>query len=72
MSQTPDHYKQGKHECIQVMSELGLDNNFYLGNAFKYLWRCLVHKDGTVSNVKKAKHYLEIWLAKNNEEKSNG
>lgn len=68
--QTPDHYKSTQHECIDIMTDLGLDKDFCLGNAFKYLWRCLTHKDGTVSNVKKAKHYLEMWLAKN-EDKPN-
>lgn len=59
--ETPDHYKNQTYECIDVMQAVGLTNDFYLGNAFKYLWRSQNHKDGIESNVKKARHYLEMW-----------
>lgn len=65
--QTPDHYLQGSYHCIEVMSDLHLDEDFYLGNAFKYLWRCASHTDGKLSNIKKAHHYLGMWLEKNSE-----
>jgi hypothetical protein len=36
----PDHYRvAGCRECIEIIEELGWDQNFYLANAFKYLYR---------------------------------
>ena len=61
---TPEHYRSSQYHCLPVMADLKLDKDFYLGNAFKYLWRCMTHKDGTRSNIEKAKHYLELWLEK--------
>ena len=70
MAQTPDHYKSTKYHCIEVMSDIGLDRDFYLGNAFKYLWRCLSHKDSTETNIVKCKHYLDMWLERNKQQQN--
>ena len=60
----PDHYKNAKYECIDVM----LDNfgaeatmQFCLLNAFKYLWR-LGKKDDNSQEVRKAMWYLNEYL----------
>lgn len=54
----PHHYTRGKYQCWDVMQELGIDKCFYLGAAFKYLWRA-GHKDDMVQDLKKAIAYLQ-------------
>lgn len=59
----PDHYNQGKFECIEVMAEtFGKEatENFCLLNAFKYIWRA-GEKNG-IEDIKKASWYLEKFL----------
>jgi len=51
----PPHYRRGRFECADVIEDLGLD--FFLGNAFKYLWRA-GHKDDVLQDLKKAQWYL--------------
>ena len=61
----PDHYKGEKYECIEVMLEVfGADavKDFCLCNAFKYLWRCKKKHDSAVTDIKKAKFYLEKYI----------
>lgn len=61
----PDHYKGDKYECIEVMQEVfGADavKDFCLCNAFKYLWRCKKKHDNAVTDIKKAKFYLEKYI----------
>lgn len=60
----PDHYKNGKYECIEVMVEIfGVEATqiFCQLNAFKYLWRC-DHKKKKVEDIKKAHWYLSEYL----------
>lgn len=61
----PIHYKGEKYECIEVMLEVfGADavKDFCLCNAFKYLWRCKKKHDNAVTDIKKAKFYLEKYI----------
>lgn len=57
----PEHYKQGKIECIEAIesaTEHLTGNDAYLvGNVIKYIWR-YQHKNG-VEDLRKAKWYLE-------------
>lgn len=52
----PEHYNQGKTECIEIIEELGL--NFNLGNALKYIWRC-DSKGKKREDLQKAIWYLQ-------------
>ena len=59
----PDHYKQGKLECFDVMVDVfGADAvmDFCILNAFKYIWRHK-SKDGE-RDLRKAKWYLDAYL----------
>lgn len=56
----PDHYNQGKIECIDAMeSAFGKDAvfDFCLLNAFKYLWRCR-EKGSMSADLQKARWYI--------------
>lgn len=57
----PEHYNQGKYECIDVMLDVfGGDVDFCIGNAFKYLWRH-GQKNG-IEDIKKAVWYLQKYI----------
>ena len=56
----PPHY-EGNIECIDAMEEvLGTKGviKFCVGNAFKYLWRCMKKHDTPVEDLKKARWYI--------------
>lgn len=58
---TPTHYSQGPVHCIDaMMSAFHKDCviDFCRLNAFKYIWRSDLHKDGRESNMRKAIWYL--------------
>ena len=61
----PAHYTQGQVHCIDAMVS-AFDNEavimFCQINAFKYLWRCRSHKDGSALNMQKAIWYLQYAL----------
>lgn len=60
----PQHYKDGKYECIEVMLQLyGKDAvlAFCLLNSFKYQWRCQM-KDNCIEDLAKARWYLDKYL----------
>lgn len=61
----PNHYggKDNVYEAIKVIDAWGLDNDFYLGNAVKYLSRA-GKKDNTVQDLKKAIWYIEKKIEK--------
>jgi hypothetical protein len=62
----PEHYKFGKnneYEAIKVIDAWGLDKDFYLGNAVKYLSRA-GKKDNMVQDLKKAIWYIEKKIEK--------
>ena len=59
----PSHYQGSKYECIDVMAEaLGTEvvKGFCLGNAFKYLYRCM-RKNG-LEDIKKARWYINKFI----------
>jgi len=61
----PNHYggENNVYEAIKVIDAWGLDNDFYLGNAVKYLSRA-GKKDDTVQDLKKAIWYIEKKIEK--------
>ena len=72
----PSHYKGEKYECIEVMIEIyGVEfvRDWCLGNAFKYLWRCKKKHDNAMTDIKKAKFYLDEYIKlEEGEAKMNG
>lgn len=55
----PQHYGNGKYECIDVMQEIygrNVVKCFCMGNIFKYLWRWR-NKNG-LEDLEKAEWYL--------------
>ena len=60
----PEHYNNGKIECIDAMiSTFGEDSvaEFCIINAFKYLWR-YKYKSKPTEDIKKAIWYLNKYL----------
>lgn len=71
----PSHYSGEKYECIEVMLEVFGDEvvkAFCLGNAFKYLWRCKKKHDTPLTDIQKAKFYLEEYIKLEEGAKENG
>lgn len=62
----PDHYKQGKIECIEALEAATVNKTgieaVCTANVIKYLWRYEA-KNG-LEDVKKAKWYLEKLIEK--------
>ena len=56
----PAHYNSGKIEVIDAIHDWGLD--FCLGNVVKYVARHS-HKENSLEDLKKAKWYLEYYIA---------
>ena len=56
MADSPAYYTRGKIECWDFIRDQQL--NYHLGCAIKYICRA-GYKDSTVSDIKKAIHYLE-------------
>ena len=63
----PKHYNSGKIEVIDFIESLGVDEDFCIGNAIKYISR-YKHKGDPIGDLKKAKWYIE-YLIKKLEEK---
>ena len=57
----PDHYNTGKIEVIDYIKDLGLAEDFCIGNAIKYISR-YKHKDNPSEDLKKAIWYLNYLL----------
>lgn len=55
-----DHYKRMPIQPIDYITKNGL--NWYQGNAVKYVTRA-PHKGMLVEDIRKAIHYLEMWLS---------
>lgn len=57
----PDHYRQGKVECIDAIESATTDlhgiDAFCTGNAMKYLWRW--NQKGGVDDLRKAQWYIQ-------------
>lgn len=65
-----EHYNNGNYECRKVMEEiftepLSVEEGFYLGNAFKYLWRCQ-QKGSYLKDIAKVKEYCQFILDMHN------
>lgn len=68
----PSHYgsKDDPYECIKVMRAYGLDKNFCLGNAFKYLVRAgKKPNEPQIRDLEKAVDYINMEIG---EMKRNG
>ena len=64
----PDHYNTGKIEVIDLIKDLGMAEDFCIGNAIKYISR-YKHKENPLEDIKKAVWYLNYLieiLEKNN------
>ena len=61
----PPHYNHGQFETIDVIEDWQLD--FHLGNAVKYISRA-GHKGDAVTDIRKARWYLDRWLLGRNVE----
>ena len=66
----PAHYTSGKIECIEYITDKGLD--FCLGNAVKYITRA-GHKDPekTIEDLEKAVFYINYKIKILKEEQTN-
>ena len=61
----PSHYTSGEIQAIDAMrSAFGSDElkMFCKINAFKYIWRSSLHKDGDDINISKAIWFLRMYL----------
>ena len=68
----PEHYTEGRYECIDVMRDVFGDEavkDFAMLNAFKYIWRA-DHKNG-VEDLEKAVFYLN-WIIEHGKAKRLG
>jgi hypothetical protein len=54
----PAHYTYGKIECVDVIEDWGFADNWYRGNAIKYLCRA-GRKGDKVQDLRKAIWYIE-------------
>ena len=59
----PDHYNSGKIEVIEFIKSLGIDEDFCIGNAIKYLSRYKL-KEKPVADLKKARWYIDYLINK--------
>ena len=59
----PDHYNSGKIEVIDFIRSLGIDEDFCIGNAIKYISR-YKHKGDPIGDLKKAKWYIDYLINK--------
>jgi len=59
----PDHYNSGKIEVIDFIKSLGIDEDFCIGNAIKYISR-YKHKGDPIGDLKKAKWYINYLINK--------
>lgn len=57
----PDHYNTGKIEVIDFIKDLGMAEDFCVGNAIKYISR-YKHKDNPLEDIKKAVWYLNYLI----------
>jgi hypothetical protein len=54
----PSHYNQGKIEVIDYIEDLGMGEDFCVGNAIKYLSR-YKYKEKPLEDLKKARWYID-------------
>lgn len=53
----PSHYNSGKIETIELIKDMGIAEEFCVGNAIKYISR-YKHKNKPVEDLEKALWYL--------------
>lgn len=58
----PDHYNPGPLEVINIIEEYQL--GFHLGNTVKYILRAGKKSDDIVTDLEKAKFYLDRYIEK--------
>lgn len=58
----PDYYNRGAIETIEVIEDWQL--GFHLGNAIKYISRAGKKTENEIEDLKKAKWYLERYIAR--------
>ncbi len=58
----PSHYNSHPSgiECIQITEHM----NFNLGNAVKYIWRAGLKSDAPITDLEKARWYIEREIAR--------
>ena len=58
----PSHYNSHPSgiECIQISEHM----NFNLGNAVKYIWRAGLKSDAPITDLEKARWYIEREIAR--------
>ena len=62
MVNSPEHYRVGGIETIDFIEAKGLDKDYYLGNAIKYISRAN-HKGNRLEDLKKAQWYVNRAVA---------
>ncbi len=60
MQENPTHYSRYSPQPIEVIEGWGL--GFHLGNVLKYIVRA-PHKGSEIRDLKKARWYLDRWIA---------
>lgn len=55
----PDHYTHGEREAIDYMRDIGVLEQYCVGNIFKYLYR-YKHKNNPTEDLLKARQYIDI------------
>ena len=66
----PNHYNSGKIETIDYIKDLGIAEEFCIGNAIKYISR-YKHKTRPIEDLEKAKWYID-YVIKLLKEESDG
>ncbi len=57
----PKHYNSGKIETIEYIKDMGIAEDFCIGNALKYISR-YKYKGKPIEDLEKAKWYIEYVL----------
>lgn len=57
----PNHYNSGNIETIEYLRDMGIAEDFCVGNAIKYISR-YKHKEKPVEDLKKARWYIDYCI----------
>ena len=57
--ESPSHYTHGEREAIDYMRDIGVLEQYCVGNIFKYLYR-YKHKANPTEDLLKAREYIDI------------
>lgn len=55
----PHHYTYGEREAIDYMRDIGVLEQYCVGNIIKYIYR-YPHKDNPTQDILKARQYIDI------------